>query len=135
MTNLVVQSINEINGRDFDYPVEVHVEFSLRGEGHGVAYDKLALIGLVSAGLDASPSGRVRLTMRPVEPEARPSPNCGVTEIADGFEADLRVEIMSDDPGKVQRAMQKLGDQILESSVVTEHDVMLTVTHIPVSRR
>ena len=58
------------------------------------------------------------------------SPNCGVTAVADCFEAALRVEVISDDPGNVQRAIQKIGDLVLAP---LGEDVMVAVTHIPVS--
>lgn len=62
MTNTnVVQSIDEAQKLNLSYPVEVRPEFTFNGHGFGIAYDRLALIGLVEVGLDASPTGRVQI--------------------------------------------------------------------------
>lgn len=48
-----------------EYPVEVRPSFALRNHGHGIAFDHLALMALVTYGLDASHSRSVLLTAPP----------------------------------------------------------------------
>lgn len=58
---MVVRSVDEAQKLQLSYPVEVRAVFTLKNHGAGVAYDPLALIGLVKVGLDASPTGEVQI--------------------------------------------------------------------------
>lgn len=73
MSQHVVRSVEEAQALELAYPVECLPSFTLGGQGRGLAYDRLALIGLVRTGLDASPTGEVLLkpakTMGRVPPE------------------------------------------------------------------
>ncbi len=60
--NTIVRSVEEAQTISLCYPVEVRPAFTLQGQGHGIAFDRLALIGLVEIGLEASPCGEVQLS-------------------------------------------------------------------------
>lgn len=62
--NVVVQSIDEAKSTEIEYPCEVRAAFTLR-PCYGIAFDRLAMIGLVTEGLIASATAEVLLSWPP----------------------------------------------------------------------